>query len=129
MLSVAEPLIGVLRSRAQGLRAGDPSLEDAEVGPLRSPEDLARVEELVAEAVAGGAQLVCGGPTRVTGLAGAFYAPAVLRRVPPDARILREPAPGPVLSVVEAADEAYAIALSPGRAPPRPTTAAPAARS
>ena len=45
------------------------------------------------------------------GLAGAFYAPAVLRRVPAGARILREPVPGPVLAVVEAPGEAAAIAL------------------
>jgi acyl-CoA reductase-like NAD-dependent aldehyde dehydrogenase len=108
--SVAEPLIGVLRTRAEAVIVGDPTRELAEVGPLRSHEDLERVEALVGEAVAGGAELVCGGRTTVSGLAGAFYAPAVLRRVPADARILAEPAPGPVLSVVEARDEADAIA-------------------
>jgi acyl-CoA reductase-like NAD-dependent aldehyde dehydrogenase len=108
--SVAEPLIGLLRMRAERLHVGDPTREDAEVGPLRSHDDLARVEELVGEAVAGGAELVCGGRTAVPGLSGAFYAPAVLRRVPADARILADPAPGPVLSVVEARDEAHAIA-------------------
>ena len=109
--AVAEPLLGILGRRAARLRVGDPASEDAEVGPLRSAEDLAAVEALVEEAVAGGAELVCGGSTRVSGLPGAFYAPAVLRRVPADARILREPAPGPVLAVVEAPGEAAAIAL------------------
>ena len=107
----ADPLLSALGDRARRLRVGDPAREEAEVGPLRSHEDLARVEALVAEAVGDGAELVCGGATAVPGLSGAFYAPAVLRRVPPDARILREPAPGPVLSVVEAATEAEAIAL------------------
>ena len=109
--STADPLLAGLRARAVGLRVGDPTREEAEVGPLRSHEDLALVEEIVAGAVAAGAELVCGGPTSVSGLSGAFYAPAVLRRVPAGARILREPAPGPVLSVVEAATEAEAIAL------------------
>ena len=45
---------------------------------------------------------------------GAFYAPAVLRGVPPDARLLREPVPGPVLAVVEAGSEEDAIALATG---------------
>ena len=60
-----------------------------------------------------------------------FYAPAVLRRVPAGARILREPVPGPVLAVVEAPGEAAAIALvQDGPADERPrTTAAPAAAS
>jgi len=109
--SLAEPLLAALRDRAARLRVGDPATEAAEVGPLRSAEDLAAVEALVEEAVAGGAELVCGGRARVPGLAGAFYAPAVLRRVPAGARILAEPAPGPVLAVVEAAGEAAAIAL------------------
>jgi acyl-CoA reductase-like NAD-dependent aldehyde dehydrogenase len=109
--SVAEPLLGVLRERAIRLRVGDPVSEAAEIGPLRSAGDLAAVEALVEEAVAGGAELICGGPTRVEGLPGAFYAPAVLRRVPADARILREPVSGPVLAVVEAPGESGAIAL------------------
>ena len=109
--SLAEPLLGVLRERAARLEVGDPASEQAEIGPLRSAEDLAAVEALVAEAVAGGAELVCGGTTSVEGLSGAFYAPAVLRRVPAGARILREPVPGPVLAVVEAPGEAAAIAL------------------
>ena len=51
----------------------------------------------------------------VPGVAGAFYAPAVLRGVPPGARLLREPVPGPVLAVVEAGNEEEAIALATGR--------------
>jgi acyl-CoA reductase-like NAD-dependent aldehyde dehydrogenase len=116
--SLAEPLLGVLRERAARLEVGDPTSEQAEIGPLRSAEDLAAVEALVAEAVAGGAELLCGGTTRVEGLDGAFYAPAVLRRVPAGARILREPVPGPVLAVVEAPGEASAIALVQDGGPP-----------
>jgi acyl-CoA reductase-like NAD-dependent aldehyde dehydrogenase len=115
--SVAEPLLRVLEQRARTLRVGDPTRPECEVGPLRSREDLAAVQGLVDEAVAGGAELLCGGPTSVAGLSGAFYAPAVLRRVPPDARILREPPPGPVLVVVEAPSEATAIELIRDSAP------------
>ena len=64
------------------------------------------------EAIAEGATLECGGPLDVPGVDGAFYAPAVLRGVKPGARILREPVPGPVLAVVEAADEDEAVALA-----------------
>ena len=63
------------------------------------PRPATRVEELVEEAVAEGATLLCGGPLDVPGVDGAFYAPAVLRGVKPGARILREPVPGPVLAV------------------------------
>jgi acyl-CoA reductase-like NAD-dependent aldehyde dehydrogenase len=115
--SMADPLVQAIALRARRLLVGDPALPGTEIGPLDSREDLATVEALVAEAVAEGAELLCGGPAPVPGLAGAFYAPAVLRRVPPGARLLREPAPGPVLAVVEAASEAEAIALAAAPAP------------
>jgi acyl-CoA reductase-like NAD-dependent aldehyde dehydrogenase len=109
--SVAEPLIAAVVAAAQRLRAGDPRRPETEVGPLRSAETRARVEELVAAAVADGATLECGGPLDIAGVPGAFYAPAVLRGVAPDARLLQEPVPGPVLAVVEAATEDDAIAM------------------
>ena len=110
--SVAGPLLDGLVAGAERLHPGDPRRPDTEIGPLRSPETRERVEELVEDAIAEGATLVCGGPLDVPGVDGAFYAPAVLRGVKPGARILREPVPGPVLAVIEAADEDEAIALA-----------------
>src|SRR5215210_2740748 len=112
--SVAEPLISAVVEGARRLRPGDPRRAETEVGPLRSPETRAQVEELVAAAVADGATLECGGPLDLAGVQGAFYAPAVLRGVAPGSRLLHEPVPGPVLAVVEAADEAEAVALAMG---------------
>jgi acyl-CoA reductase-like NAD-dependent aldehyde dehydrogenase len=110
--SMADALLDALVAGAQRLHPGDPRRRDTEIGPLRSPETRERVEELVAAAVRDGATLLCGGPLDVPEVAGAFYAPAVLRGVTPGARILSEPVPGPVLAVVEAADEDEAIALA-----------------
>jgi acyl-CoA reductase-like NAD-dependent aldehyde dehydrogenase len=110
--SMTEPLLHGLVAGAQRLHPGDPRRPDTEIGPLRAPETRARVEELVAEAVEAGATLLCGGPLEVPEVAGAFYAPAILRGVRPGARILREPVPGPVLAVVEAASADEAIALA-----------------
>jgi acyl-CoA reductase-like NAD-dependent aldehyde dehydrogenase len=109
---IAELLLQALVAGAERLHPGDPRRRDTEIGPLRAPETRARVEALVAEAVEEGAGLLCGGPLDVPGVAGAFYAPAVLRGVRPGARILREPVPGPVLAVVEANTEDEAIALA-----------------
>jgi acyl-CoA reductase-like NAD-dependent aldehyde dehydrogenase len=103
--SMAEPLIAAVVAAARRLHPGDPRRPETEVGPLRSPEARARVEELVAAAVEDGATLECGGPLEVAGVPGAFYAPAVLRGVLPGARLLHERVPGPVLAVVEAATE------------------------
>jgi acyl-CoA reductase-like NAD-dependent aldehyde dehydrogenase len=110
--SRAEALVAGLTAGARRLHVGDPTDPGTEVGPLPSPAAADAVEALVADAVADGAERLCGGRVTVPGLPGAFYAPAVLRGVRPDARLLREPPPGPVLAVVEAPDDAAAIALA-----------------
>ena len=108
----AHALLDALQAGAQGLRVGDPLDPRTDVGPLRDAASAARTAELVEDAVARGARLACGGPVDVPGLAGAFFAPAILRGVPPDARVLHEPVPGPVLAVVEAGGERDAVALA-----------------
>ena len=105
-----------VEAAARRLRVGDPRDPETEVGPLGSAEDAARVEALVAAAERDGATRLCGGPVEVAGVAGAFYAPVVLRGVPAGAALLREPVPGPVLAVVEAPGEAEAVALAAGEA-------------
>ena len=105
--AIAEPLLRRLEAAARALRVGDPRDPGTEVGPLGSEADLARVDSLVAEAVRDGATLICGGPA-----GGLLYAPAVLRGVRPDARLLSEPVPGPVLAVVEAGSEAHALEMA-----------------
>ncbi|MDX6689965.1 MAG: hypothetical protein QOG15_1422 [Solirubrobacteraceae bacterium] len=84
---------------ARRLRVGHPRDPTTEIGPLLAADRCARLTELIDEAVAGGATLHCGGPVTVGSLSGAFFAPAVLTGVPPDARLLREDAPGPWLAI------------------------------
>jgi acyl-CoA reductase-like NAD-dependent aldehyde dehydrogenase len=108
----APALAAGIESAARRLRVGDPRRPDTEVGPLPSVAERDRVEALVAQAENAGAQRLCGGPIDVPGVAGAFYAPVVLCAVPPTAELLREPAPGPVLALREAAGEEEAIALA-----------------
>jgi acyl-CoA reductase-like NAD-dependent aldehyde dehydrogenase len=99
-------LIDALRTGTQAVRVGDPRDPATEVGPLVSRAEAEAVEALVADAEAGGATRLCGGLGD-----GAAFHPALLRGVAPDARVLREAVPGPVLSVVEAETEAAALAL------------------
>jgi acyl-CoA reductase-like NAD-dependent aldehyde dehydrogenase len=105
-----------IEAAARRLLVGDPRRPDTEVGPLASEADRDRVEALVAAAEAAGATRLCGGAIDVRGVDGAFYAPAVLRAVPPDAALLHEPVPGPVLALVEADSEEAAMALAGGTA-------------
>jgi acyl-CoA reductase-like NAD-dependent aldehyde dehydrogenase len=110
----ADALAAGIEAAARRLRVGDPRRPDTEVGPLATAADRDRIDALVDAAVAAGATRLCGGDVQVEGVDGAFYAPTVLRAVPRDAALLREPVPGPVLALVEAADEAEAIALAAG---------------
>ena len=95
---------------ARALRVGHPRDPRTEIGPLLAADRVQRLVELVDEAVAGGATLHCGGPVSVGSLSGAFFAPAVLTDVAPDARLLREDAPGPWLAIERVGSEQAGIA-------------------
>jgi acyl-CoA reductase-like NAD-dependent aldehyde dehydrogenase len=110
---VYEPFLAGLVRGACALAVGDPRDPRTQVGPLASPRRAEHVRSLVAEAVASGARLHCGGPLSPPGCApGVFYAPAVLSGVTPEMRVMREPVDGPVLAVVavDGVDEAIALA-------------------
>jgi betaine-aldehyde dehydrogenase len=107
--AATDALVRGLEAGTRAVRVGDPRDPATEVGPLASPAEAQAVEALIAAAEAAGATRLCGGAGD-----GATFAPALLRGVPPGAAILREPVPGPVLSVVEAASEAAAIELCAG---------------
>ena len=109
---VADRFTDELVRGSESLAVGDPLLDTTQVGPLASRRRLEHVQELVAEAVAAGAQLHGGGPVSPPGTSGAFYRPAVLTGIDPGMRIMREPIDGPVLCVlpVDSPDEAIALA-------------------
>ncbi len=109
---VAEPFIeGVVRG-ARELRLGDPVAWDTEIGPMTSEDQYDLVVDLVEDAVSSGAELRCGGPAEVDGLAGKFIAPTVLTGVDHEMRIMREEIFGPVLPVVVVDSEAEAVELA-----------------
>ena len=103
---------GVVTGAAR-LRVGDPLEWDTEIGPMISRSQFEIVRELVDDAVAAGATLRCGGPVEApAGLAGDFYAPAVLTGVTHQMRIMREEIFGPVLPIVVVDSEERAVALA-----------------
>jgi succinate-semialdehyde dehydrogenase / glutarate-semialdehyde dehydrogenase len=69
------------------LKVCPPFEPGAEQGPLISPNALAKVEELVGDALAKGAKALTGGCRPPLG--GTFYEPTVLINVPPNARIVQ----------------------------------------
>jgi succinate-semialdehyde dehydrogenase/glutarate-semialdehyde dehydrogenase len=92
------------------LRLGPPLDDETQVGPLATEQGLVDVEELVADALANGAKVVCGGE-RVAG-AGWMFPPTVVTGITPAMRLYREEAFGPVASLyrVPNIDDALRIA-------------------
>ncbi|CAJ64706.1 MULTISPECIES: aldehyde dehydrogenase family protein [Frankia] len=103
--SVHDELLREIVTAVRALRGGDPTDPATDVGPLIDEAAARRVEQWIAEAVAAGGTLVCGGSRT-----GASIAPTVLTDVPADARVVREEVFGPVVVVaaVDGLDEGLA---------------------
>lgn len=81
----------------QALTVG-PGLEDRDLGPLMNEAAVQKQEAHVADALAKGARLACGGARLPLGPL--FFAPTVLTDVPAGAAILREETFGPVAAIL-----------------------------
>lgn len=102
--AVAEALSQKIVERATAVRVGFGRDEAIDMGPLIDARARVRIEALVADAMAEGAQLLAGGRAP-EGLSGdAFYAPTVLGRVTASMRIAREEVFGPVVNLMVTPD-------------------------
>jgi len=108
--SIHDEILDKVVRRAGRLSVG-PGLEDHDITPLISKDQLDKVEAFCVEAEAQGAECVLGG-RRVPGLAGHFFPPSIYAGVEPGMRIAREEIFGPVLSVMgfETPEEAVRLA-------------------
>jgi succinate-semialdehyde dehydrogenase/glutarate-semialdehyde dehydrogenase len=99
-----------LAARLGALSVGDGAAPGTDVGPLVEEKALAKVQELVDDAVAKGATVVCGGsrPDRP----GYFWAPTVLSGVSPAAALMNEEIFGPVAPVVPFDTEEEAVRMA-----------------
>ncbi len=95
-----------LAAQGDGMKVGDPTLPDTDVGPLIRPGEVDRVEAWVDEAVAAGAELISGGKR----LSDTSYAPTVLLDPPDDAQVSEHEIFGPVICVYSFDDMDDAIA-------------------
>jgi succinate-semialdehyde dehydrogenase / glutarate-semialdehyde dehydrogenase len=91
-------------------RVGDPMDASTDVGPLASEQQRVDVERLVADAVARGAKVLCGGAAPEG--AGFYYPPTVLTGITPEMRVHTEEVFGPVATLYRVADIDEAIDLA-----------------
>jgi len=83
-------------------------MDDPDIGPLMNEKAVAKQEEHVADALAKGATLTCGGKRHQLG--SLFYEPTVLVDVPHDAAIMHEETFGPVAPITPFDTEEEVIA-------------------
>ena len=109
--SVYEKFIQACAEKAKQLRIGRGTDEGTDIGPMINERQLKIVETQVADALARGARLVCGG-TRLGGLGPNFYAPTVLADVTHDMLLMKEETFGPVLPIAPFDNEDDAVRLA-----------------
>lgn len=105
---VYDQFIDVFQEKVSKLAVGDGMAEGTQMGPLIAARRLDVMADLVQDACARGAQIVCGGER--LGNVGHFYAPTILRDVPETARIMQEEPFGPLAPIAAFEDEADIIA-------------------
>ena len=99
-----------LAQRVAGLKVGDGLAEGVAQGPLINDKATAKVERLLADAVAKGAHVALGG--RRHPLGGNYFEPTVVTGVTPEMAIFNEEIFGPVASLTRFEDEAEAVRLA-----------------
>ncbi len=99
-------------NQAKQVKTGDPLAEDTQMGPVAHAGRIEALEQMVADAVQRGANVLAGG-SKIKG-EGFFFEPTVLTNVPDDALIMREEPFGPiaVLKSIANLDEGIAQANS-----------------
>ena len=96
-----------LAQKAGQLPHGDPEQQETVVGPLINDSQVQRVDALVKDAVAKGADLLTGGTFE-----GRVYAPTVLLNVKPDMDIYYQETFGPVATIISVKDEQEALKVA-----------------
>jgi len=109
---VHDELVDALVEMVEDYPLGSGIDDDARMGPAVSAEQQAEVLDYVETGKAEGATVAVGGGEPADKTAGHFVEPTILTDVTNDMTVAREEIFGPVLSVIEVADEAEAIEVA-----------------
>ena len=110
---IFDQVLQKLIDRLKQVKIGNP-LEEVDFGPLVFPEQVTKLEEVVADAIYRGAKVVIGGkrPTGKEYARGNYFEPTILTNVNLDMRIMREEVFGPVLPVLSFETEDQVIEMA-----------------
>ena len=106
--SVHDTFVAAFKAETARLRIGN-GLDKSEIGPLISQAARDKVEGLIADAVAKGATVECGGRIPPAHQTGWFYEPTILTNCTSDMALMHEECFGPVVSIVRVPDFDAAI--------------------
>ena len=105
---VYDAFVAKLTDKVRGMKIGYGMDDGTTVGPLIDEAAIDKVEEHLADAVAGGAKVLIGGERSPLG--GTYYMPTVVSGVTRTMKIASEETFGPLAGVIRFTDEAEAIA-------------------
>ena len=108
--AVYDEFEGLFAEQMSSKRVGDPMLDTTDIGPLASEQQRDDVEQLVADAVATGAKVLCGGAAPEG--PGFYYPPTVLTGITSEMRVHSEEVFGPVATLYRVSDIDAAIELA-----------------
>lgn len=97
-------------AKMQSLVMGDPMDDATQLGPLATASGLRDVKELVDDAKAKGARVLCGGEAPEG--SGYFYPATVIDQITPDMRLTMEETFGPVASVYKVSSREEAVKIA-----------------
>jgi glyceraldehyde-3-phosphate dehydrogenase (NADP+) len=103
--SIADAFIAKFVKMTTSLAVGDPMDDRTVVGPMIDEQAAKRIESWIAEALDGGAELLCGGKRK-----GSFFEPTVLTGVQPTMKVSCQEAFGPVVTIDRYTDFKEAVA-------------------
>lgn len=109
---IYDEFVARLVRATKALKTGDPFDPETQVAPLVHVDHRDSVAAMVEQALAEGAELLCGGAAPEALAQGAYYLPTILAGLPNTATICREEVFGPVLCVLPFEDETDVIAQS-----------------
>jgi succinate-semialdehyde dehydrogenase/glutarate-semialdehyde dehydrogenase len=106
--AISEQFLALCVEKTKSLRIGNGKDPSTEIGPMIRPQHINRMHDLIDDALARGARVLCGGKSRPD-LGPCFFEPTVIADVNSSMRLFQEETFGPILAIQTVANVEVAI--------------------